>query len=221
MNRTSKAPIEVAIGAEVTGIGGKLGEVSRAIVEDGEITAVVVKHGTLSPMEYVVPLSALDSDGRGNLGLPLTEEQLKDCELFDFTAYRLADEDYVPPPGTEGFALAPYNGSGYIALGPRMIGASLQPSAGAAWQPPLALQPVPWSSISRGAEVIDRRGDKVGEVAELALDSGSGDPSRVVVQSGFIRHRKRDLPLPWVEALEDDRVVLRVARDEVYALPAT
>lgn len=220
MDRTSRQPIEVAIGAEVTGVGGKLGQVSRAIVEDGEVTAIVVKHGTLSPMEYVVPLSALDADADGNLGLPLTEGQLQDCELFDFTAYRLADDDYVPPSAA-GFALAPYAGTGYIALGPRMFTASGQPVPDGAWEPPQALQQVPWSSISRGAEVIDRRGDKVGEVAELALDSGSGGPSRVVVQSGFIRHRKRDLPLPWVEALEDDRVVLRVARDEVYALPTT
>jgi sporulation protein YlmC with PRC-barrel domain len=221
MKRTLTQTIEIAIGADVTGIGGKLGVISRVIVEDGEITAVVVRHGLINVMEYVVPLAAIDRDAEGQLGLPLTEQQLQECEPFDVSAYRLPDEEYVPPPSLSGYGLEPYAGTGFIALGPRAFTASGQMVLGEAWEPPQALRQVPWSSISRGTEVVDRRGDKVGEVAELALNSASGDASRVVVQSGFLRHRRRDLPLPWVEALEDERVVLRVAREEVEALPTT
>src|SRR5205823_1611437 len=128
-------PVQIAIGAEVTGVGGKLGEVSRVIVENGEMAAIVVKHGGLGAVEYVVPLTDVDADAQGNLGVPLTEDQLKECELFDFTAYRMPDEDYVPPAGLASGAFATYAGPGYIALGPRMFTASGQPVPDAGWEP--------------------------------------------------------------------------------------
>ena len=212
----------IEIGAEVNGTDGKLGEISRVIVEDGEVTGVVVKHGALPPMEYVVPLTAVELTHEDGLKVNVTKDRLShEFEPFDFTLYRMPDADYVPPIGLTGFANAPYAGGTYIALGPRAFTASGQPVPTEGLEPPPPLQHMPWSSISKGTDVVDRRGEKVGEVAELALDPASGDPSRVVVQSGFLRHRKRDLPLPWVEALEDDRIVLRVAREEMEALPAS
>jgi sporulation protein YlmC with PRC-barrel domain len=210
----------ISIGADVNGIDGKLGEVSRVIVSNDEITNIVVKKGTFNPGEYVVPLSDFAAGEGTALSLRLTEEQLEQCEMLQKSAYRQPDPDYTGPPGFDARAAGQANLSldAYVLMGPSTTLGAGQPVfgfPGGERRPPHNLA---WATISAGAGIFDSEGEKVGEVDDFTLDAEGGVLERLVLRSGFLGRKKHEVPLDWVQGLEDQRIVLAVDKRQVEAL---
>lgn len=66
--------------------------------------------------------------------------------------------------------------------------------------------------------MLDRDGEKVGEVAEFGVDQETGAPVRLVVRRGFLFKKETEVPAAWVADLQDDAVVLREQKSAVQRL---
>jgi sporulation protein YlmC with PRC-barrel domain len=212
------------MGADVMGRDGKLGELSRMIVDPREdaVTGIVVKHGMLMSTEYVVPLAAVEGSGESELRIDANEEELKQFQVFNMANYREPDPDYTGPPGFDRKSMGIENlqYTSFVAMGP-MVGLGAGSPVfgfpgGEQYRPPR----MAWSTVHDGSDVLDCEGEKVGEVAEFGVDQESGQPTRLVIKQGFLFKKETELPAEWVGDLEDDAVILRQRKSEVEKLAA-
>jgi sporulation protein YlmC with PRC-barrel domain len=213
----------IAIGAEVDGTGGKLGEVSRVVVdpEHDRISAVVVKRGRLLATERVVPLACFMAGDGAALHLNMDEEEFEGLDPFDETVYRAPDPDYSGPPGFDRASVGMGNMSlnTYVALGPQLAFGSSQPVGGFPGGEPI--RPViETPTLEEGADVFDVSGDKVGEVAQLVVDPDGGAPVRLTVKQGFLFKAEYDVPMDWIAEIGDGSVHLNVTKADIEDGPA-
>lgn len=212
------------IGEEVFGRDGKLGELSRVVVdpETHDVTYVVVRHGTLRSSERLLPVAALESQD-GEAYADITGDDFEQLPLFDLSHYRAPDPDYTGPPGFDAAAAGGANTQldAYVALGPlTTMGAAARvmgfPGGEASTTPVDA--PLP-PAVAEGDDVLDRDGEKVGEIETLELDE-NGHPVRLVVRSGFIFASETDVPPEWIESVRDGAVILTEPRASFEARSA-
>lgn len=212
----------ITLGADVEGRDGKLGSVSRVIVHEDAVTNVVVKKRSFGATEYVVPVGDFTEDTGGALRLDLAEDQLEQFDLFDSNAYRAPDPDYTGPPGFDASSAGQRNLQldSYVAMGPTVGLGGGSPVLGFPGGERRASrqQQMQWSSISEGSQVVDSEGEKVGEVDELTLGADGNQPERLVLRSGLFGRTKSELPVDWIDSLEDEMVILSVPKREVEAL---
>jgi sporulation protein YlmC with PRC-barrel domain len=69
--------------------------------------------------------------------------------------------------------------------------------------------------IDEGSDVVDRDGEKVGEVARLVFDPDDHRLTSVVVRTGFIFTEDRELPALAITHVDDGVIYLRVGRHEL------
>lgn len=218
---SSTAPdpaLPVAIGAEVRGPEGSLGEVEKIIVDPttDRVTGVVVKHGRIFTDRRVLPLEAIRRADASVLFVDLDDEQFSALEDFDPVRYRSPDPDYSGPPGFDAAHGHNFNLENYVAMGPANIalGQAMKPlgyPGGEISEP----QAPHWDTVSEGTDIVDALGEKVGEVAALVLDAETGQPTRITVRQGFLFASEHDMPAAWVESIDDGRVRLGVTREAV------
>lgn len=117
--RPEEAPM-FRIGEEVFGRDGKLGELSRVVVDPGthDVTYVVIRHGMLRTSERLLPVAVLESHGEAYADI--TGDDFEQLQLFDLSHYRAPDPDYTGPPGFDATAAGGANTQldAYVALGP-------------------------------------------------------------------------------------------------------
>jgi len=200
------------IGEEVFGRDGKLGELSRVVVdpETHDVTYVVVRHGTLRSSERLLPVAALESQD-GEAYADITGDDFEQLQLFDLTHYRAPDPDYTGPPGFDAAAAGGANTQldAYVALGPltamgaaaRVMGFPGGEASAIARDAPLP------PSVAEGDDVLDRDGEKVGEIETLELD-GDGHPVRLVVRRGFLFSTETDVPPELIGSVREGAVTL-------------
>ncbi|MBK6663222.1 MAG: PRC-barrel domain-containing protein [Thermoflexaceae bacterium] len=84
------------IGEAVFGREGKLGEISRVVVDPDshDVTYVVVKHGTLRASERLLPVAALESQD-GEAYTDISTPEFEQLQLFDLSQYHGPDPDYT------------------------------------------------------------------------------------------------------------------------------
>lgn len=211
--------MEIAIGADVVGKDGKLGEVQRVIVDarSNHVTDLVVKHGFLWGNERVVPLSCVAGVTDGAVRLDMDEAHFKTLNGFAPDHYHAPDPDYIGPPGFDHgeFLLDTAVASGSAAgLGPASGAPPLGYPGGEQVTPDNMARP----AYAKGMDVLDALGEKVGEVHEFAVDASSGKLTRLVLRRGFLLHHDTELPLAWVENLGDEGVLLNVGKAQVEQL---
>lgn len=212
------------IGEAVFGREGKLGEISRVVVDPDshDVTYVVVKHGTLRASERLLPVAALESQD-GEAYTDISTPEFEQLQLFDLSQYHGPDPDYTGPPGFDATASGGANAQldAYVALGPMTtMGAAARvmgfPGGEASTTPVDA--PLP-PAVAEGDDVLDRDGEKVGEIETLELDE-NGHPVRLVVRSGFIFASETDVPPEWIESVRDGAVILTEPRASFEARSA-
>lgn len=216
---TTEHTNEIRIGAEVVGSDGKLGEVHRVIVDarSNHVTDLVVKHGFLWGSERVVPLACVGGVEGGTVRLDLDEAHFKALNGFASTSFRAPDPDYIGPPGFDHgeFLLDTVVAAGGAAgVGPSIGTPPLGYPGGEQVTPDNMQRP----AYTKGMDVLDAMGEKVGEVEDFAIAQDSGKLTRLVLRRGFILHHDTELPLAWVESLGDQAVVLNVSRAQVEQL---
>ncbi|MCC6382868.1 MAG: PRC-barrel domain-containing protein [Dehalococcoidia bacterium] len=218
---TPDPALPVAIGAEVRGPDGSLGEVEKIIVDPTteRLTGVVVRHGRVFRDRRVLPLDAVRHADGSALYVDLDDEQFSALEDFDPVRYRSPDPDYSGPPGFDAAHGHNFNLENYVAMGPANIalGQAMKPlgyPGGEVSEP----QAPHWDTVSEGDDVLDADGEKVGEVAAFVLDGETGRPARLTVRRGFLFSHEADLPLAWLDAVADGKIRLNVARHTVERL---
>jgi len=212
--------LTIAIGDEVQGRDGKLGQVERVIVDadSDRISEIVVRHGLpLLGKHRLVPMSKVQRADGSVLYVDIDSEQFKECEGFEPDRYRAPDPDYTGPPGFDSRAGYNFEYEAEIASGPVLFQAAggklmgypggEDASRGRMWGRP---------SIAPGDPVLSRDAEKVAEVAELEVNE-EGFPTRLVVQKGMIFKKEAELPVEWIGELSDQGVVLRVGKSEIEA----
>ena len=210
--------MDISIGADVIGTGGKLGEVHRVIVDarSDHVTDVVVKHGSLFGKERIVPLSYVSRVEEGRVYLDLDEKGLEAMNGFTEDRYRAPDPDYSGPPGWDrgGFLIDTTVAAGSAGgLGP-LPAKPLGFPGGEQAVPDLMQRP----SVSPGTPVLDADGEKIGEVHEFAATADTGVVTRLTVRSGFIFKQETEIPVEWVSEISDDGILLHVPKSRVEEL---
>jgi uncharacterized protein YrrD len=210
---------EIKIGAEVVGRDGKLGEVHRVIVDarSNHVTDLVVKHGFLWGNERVVPLGCVGGVEDGAVHLDLDEDGFKALNGFAPDHFHAPDPDYIGPPGMDhgefllNSMVATGGGAGLgLSGGTKPLG-----YPGGEQVTPNNMQRPAYAA---GMDVLDAMGEKVGEIHDFAVDSGTGRLTRLVLRRGFLLHHDTELPLAWVENLGDDGLLLNVSKTQVEQL---
>jgi len=210
----------IALGAEVRGRDGKLGTVTRLIVdpEHDRVTDVVVKQGTLMPVERVVPLPELVPGEDRTAFLDVSERAFEEYAPFSSEGYREPAPDYGGPPGWDaasmGMDAAEYRTA--IMFSPGAYGNVAPVVNRDSFD---ASEPLPdLAAIHKGSDVFDVLGEKVGEVFEIATNEQTGMPERLVVRQGRIFRHEREVPVHWLQDVQDDALVLNRRKDEVERL---
>ncbi|MCC7365751.1 MAG: hypothetical protein IT303_15410 [Dehalococcoidia bacterium] len=216
----NRSEFTVAIGQEVHGRDGKLGDI-RGVVVDADtdtVSELVVKHGTIFGSERLLPLSCVQRSDGSVLYTDLDEEQFSECDGFDAARYRTPDPDYSGPPGFDRASghNMPYEYA--TAAGPIFFFQAGKPLGypGGESAPPSETSAGMWRpAIKEGDEVLSSDYEKVGEVATLEFDSERGVPTRLVMKQGFIFKSETAIPAEWLAELSDRGVILSVPKDTV------
>lgn len=212
------------MGMDVIGPEGKVGELSRVVVdpEKDTIVGLVVKNGMVNTAEYVIAVedvrAATDS---GDLAVDFNEAALKGQPLFDPGRYGTPDPDYTGPPGFDASTLGMENMAldTYVAMGP-LVGFSgggtpvLGYPGGESQRP----EELPWATLADGSDVFDVSGEKVGELESVSMDSESGRPSGITVRRGWLFKKHVNVPAAWIRDIGDGRVVLDKPKEELGRL---
>ncbi|OAI41399.1 hypothetical protein AYO38_03715 [bacterium SCGC AG-212-C10] len=213
----------ISIGADVEGLDGRIGEVSRVVVDSDQdrITGVVVKRGSILATERIVALDTLRAGEGTTLMLDIQQDEFDQLEPFDETVYRAPDPDYSGPPGFdyESAGATNYALNSYVALGPSLAFGTGGRTGGYPGSEVIATVTNEMPNIHEGTAIMDIDGEKVGEVSELTVDPESAQPVTLRVKQGFIFKSERELPVEWISELGPERILLSVTKAEVETLP--
>jgi uncharacterized protein YrrD len=203
----------------VVGSNGKLGEVSRIIVDARSdlATDIVVKHGFVFGRERVVPLSHVSTVADGAVQVDIDEHGLEQMNGFTDARAPGPDPDYTGPPSmdTAGAERSSFGLDSAVAQGSAAgYGTSGKP-LGYPGGEPLAPDFIHRPAITRGTDVLDTNGEKVGDLGDVAVDMRNGAVLRLSVRKGFIFTREMDLPAEWVQNVTSEGVVLSVSKERV------
>lgn len=211
----------VAIGQEVHGRDGKLGEVQRVVVDadSDTVSELVVKHGFVFGNERLVPLDRVQRADGSVLYVDMDQEQFSSCDGFDPQRYRTADPDYSGPPGFDTESGRNFNYDATWAGGPLLFfGGASKPLGypGGEMRAPAETSTGMWRpAIKAGDDVLSSDYEKVGEVAQFEAEAATGKPTRLVMKQGFLFKTETELPVDWLTELSDQGVVLTVPKDTV------
>jgi sporulation protein YlmC with PRC-barrel domain len=208
--------MHLELGAQVrTSDGHDIGEIEKLIVEpeSGEVKAAVVRHGTLLPEDFEIPISAFAPGSGDEVLVDYTADQVKALPRFIPDNYRQPLPDYRSPFGYPPGGLL-WPGADYSASG-------LDYARGTGETPSTDYDQIrsnyddTTAVIEEGSDVMSRDGEKVGEVHSISVDPATGRPTRFVVRKGFLFTEDLELPLALVDSVGDDAVYLNVGKDDV------
>ncbi len=216
---SGRAGMQISLGDTVVGTDGKLGEVHRVIADasSDRVTEIVVKHGFVFGSERKVPLSHVIGAADGTVQLDMDERAFATMDAWAPDAMRAPYTDYVGPPPADLDGAFRGNAAldQAVAMGPMLGTAKPLGYPGGEQVTPDDLER---PTVSRGMDIVDVAGEKVGEVQELTFDAGDGQPVRVVLRRGFLFHHDAEVPITWVQELSDQAVVLNVSKHDVESL---
>ena len=207
------------LGSAVMGASGKFGEIERVMFDPNTRRAehLVVRYGTLLAGTRVVPFhNVARVDGEG-VHLTLDEDAFGQLPPYRDDLDRARDPDYVAPPAEE---TAGRSGTGFqmdqlTARG--VLGYTTDKPMGYPGHEQVVPDDRQLPAVGRGTNVFDGTGEKVGEIGELAVESETGMPARVVVRSGLIFTKDFDVPLEWVDGITPEGIGLSVSKSDMEA----
>jgi len=213
--------MDISIGADVMGTGGKLGELARVIVDarTARVTDIVVKHGFIFGHERVVPITHVTGVEDGTVHVDLDEKGLETMDGYAEQRRGPNPDDVGPPDFDQQGARR-----GNMAL-EQTVAFGAAAGYGAQGKPmgyPGGEQLTPENdqrpAIAAGTGVFAADGEKVGEVGALSFAHDTGAPTRLTLKRGLLFKHETELPLDWVREFGPDGVLLHVPKQEAEAL---
>ena len=213
--------MRVEVGARVRTTDGKdVGTIDRLIVDPGnnEIKAAVIRKGMILHRDVEVPLSALEVGQDGSIRLTYTADQVHHLpEFFESRYTAIPPAGYVPPADYPIGGIYWPIGYGFFATPPLPETDASTGSVALDREAREALerQDLENAVIGEGSDVVDRDGEKVGEVAQLVFDLDDNRLTSLIVRKGFIFTQDRELPALVVNRVDDGVIYLRAAKQEL------
>ena len=213
--------MRVELGARVRTADGKdVGTIDRLIIDpsNNEIKAAVIHKGMILSRDVEVPLSAIEPGPDGSVRLTYTADQVDQLpEFFDSNYTATPPAWYVPPADYPAAGIYWPIGYGVVATPPLP---ETDVSSGSAAldreaRETLERQDLENAVIGEGSDVVDRDGEKVGEVARLVFDPDGHRLTSFVVRKGFIFTEDRELPASAITHIDDGVLYLRVSKHEL------
>jgi len=207
--------MDLPVGARVECSDGACGHVTRIVLnpKTHEVTEVVVRTGTLTPHEHLVPLNLVTSGTKEQIDIALTAQELSQQMLFVETRYVRLDREQARDPSLFPEYLNEYDRSMIIypyaqPAMPAPRGADVQHEA-------IAPEDL---ALSRGAHVEASDGH-VGRIDEFVVDN-QGRITHVILSEGHLfGHREVDIPISAIDHMANNVVYLKIDRDAVGELP--
>lgn len=196
----------VRIGTPIIGADGKrIGEVDGVVLNpvNDRVRLIVMRKGLLFHSDQsfgVQSITKVDDEG---VHVSFTRD---DADVMD----HWMDQDYLTPP--DGY----FAGSGvfWVARQTREMGEmnveerDMESSDSSLGRQERLVE------LNQGMEVVDRDGENLGRIGDLAADA-AGRISAFRVDQGRFRQSERWVPLPLVARTTDDRVVLTLTTAEL------
>ena len=224
--------MNVDLGAKVvTEDGEAFGTIERIILDSSgrEVQSVVVEHGLLLTDAFEVPLSAFADSEDGTVRVALTAAQAKSLPRFEESRYSEVPDSVAGPfgfptggvvwPGVAPIAAAPY-GQGIYPVAPLAESLAEQqrgtdlPEPDERWEQERRAEQAN-AVITRGADVMTRDGDKIGEVDSVSFDPQTGHPVSLLVRRGFLFSEDVEIPAEAVSSVDDEVVYLKADKESV------
>jgi uncharacterized protein YrrD len=201
--------------------GEKVGEVNRVVVDPGEgsVTHIVVRKGFLFTEDRVVPVDMIGRSDDEEIHLNVTEDRLEELPEFIEVNYMPVGEPGAGPNAGPQGAGTPTELYWYPMAGtsPLMWGGGhwgVTPEATGYYYPHQIRteQNIPEGHIAleEGANVIDREGEKVGDVAQVISEPDGNKVTHLVITKGFLNQEKKLIPANWISRVKDDTIQLKV-----------
>jgi uncharacterized protein YrrD len=188
--------MNIDLGADIIGKNGdKLGVVDSLVVEPdtGETQSVIVRKGLFFPTDKIVPIDLVTGVEDGKVHVDLSSD-----DAAKLTEYM--DTEYLWPPA--GY----YGGYGYMWPAANVYANDMMVDNEVHERNPDAL------ILSEGTLVVDKNGDDLGRVTEVASDE-KGRVQGFKVEQGIFRHHEHYIPVTSVDTAADNVVKLRVDKD--------
>jgi uncharacterized protein YrrD len=210
--------MEVKAGSNVMGTDGKLGQLTSVTYDTHTHTVddLVVRHGVLLAKQHVLPMRHLVRVEGDSIYTDLDLKAFEALDVFSDYPNRLRESDPRDNPDLSPTASqAASLGMGTYVADPMPDTRQPQTDQGTPDVVPYD-QRVP--IIKRGTPIFDVNGEKVGEVDDFSVDTGSEMLSRVSVRRGFLLGSDTPLPPGWIADVTVKGVALRVSKDQVKQL---
>lgn len=216
--------------------GERVGRVDRIALDydTREVKQIIVHQGVLLTRDRIVDRDLIERiDEDGTIRLLITAEEVErlpefvEAEFARPTEEELRSLPHILPgiPGATGAAVL------WAPAADRQPGLERPyqefdpargPLFGPAAPPDTAIEvesnlPEDILLISRGTDVLDREGKKVGVVDEVETNEDD-EVVAFVVRAGLLFHHDVRVPIDWVSSVTEEAVHLRLSADEVEAL---
>jgi sporulation protein YlmC with PRC-barrel domain len=210
--------VDIAIGANVIGTDGKLGEISDVVAEarTDQVIEIVVRHRVLLEHAHtVVPLTLVQRVEGGDVYVNLDRATFEKGSEFLSTLHA-SYTDYVGPPSHDNEGTFRGNMEFDVATlsGGHMQGKPMGYPGGEALTP----DDMEEFKIGPGSAVIAADGTKVGELGEFSFARETGERTHLSVRTGHLLKHNTEIPVSWVRDLSTHGVILKVTADQVEAL---
>ncbi|HJR79109.1 MAG TPA: PRC-barrel domain-containing protein [Anaerolineales bacterium] len=210
--------MEFKQGAEVfSGDGEKIGTLSRVVIDPRtrEVANLVVEKGLLFKTDKVIPVTLVDLDIEDRIVLKKTNQDiLEDFPDFETSYYVPLDQPDNPyQDDIEASYLYPPLHLGWTAGG--HLGYPV---------PEYVLkteQDIPEGTVAleKGAKVISRDGEHVGNVEEIITESQGDRVTHFVVSEGFLLKEHKLVPAVWIAEVTEEEIHLSVNTGVFERLP--
>lgn len=194
----------IDLGADIIASDGeKLGVTDSLVIDptNGEVHSIVVRKGLLFPTDRILSAHLIERVDDQGVRVSISSEDA--AELPEYL-----DTDYVWPPA--GF----YGQVGYMWPAASVYttrATDLMVDEQIHQRDPDAI------ILSEGTLAVDRNGDELGHITEIASD----DLGRVIgfrVEQGFFRHHEQYIPAHFVDRAEDRLVRLSVDKQSLEGI---
>lgn len=213
--------MDFKIGSAVECTDGPGGHIERIVMEpeSERITHLVVRLGWFAPRDVVVPIASVTRVDDQAVFLSVSKAELERLPGFLEKHFVSPARNWNPPPNyprqTVLWLTTPvdFEGDEYNLFG-----------AGLAEYQPLFVeetQNVPaGSTVIRKGMPVEAVDGLVGEITEVVTRPDSVSAESLVIRSELGIHDNKQIATNQIEKVEEDRVFLRISRDDFVRLPS-
>jgi sporulation protein YlmC with PRC-barrel domain len=75
-----------------------------------------------------------------------------------------------------------------------------------------------YKNMAKGTPIFCTNGP-IGEVHDVLIDPETESPTHIILREGILVIKEVNIPVGYVQKVEDDRVLLKVGKEEIERLP--